>query len=462
MMDVAYRCWRHGERRIAVDEPPDALPFCCRQMASGAQRLVREARAIHGDRFDLSSAVYAGWKTLLSIVCRDHGPFWTIPRTLCSPSDNEERASGGCGDCRSEISSARQARSLEEFVALAKKKHGDRYDYSQVVYVRSDVDVTIICREHGPFDMRPSVHVNRGAHCGDCSNVNRSVAKRLDRDTYIAKARSRHGARFEEFDLIDDPSAFGDERSLIRVWCRRCGVEFSIAKRDFATGRGHGACAMGGFNYAAPALVYEIGLRLGSRDALYWKIGVTNGSIRERMAKDVRALATGRIWLFEQGKDALALEGLLKEHARRVRCINGHAPKLNGGGETELHLEPVVEAARAAAPSSARATIEALMARAQHIAPSEGEEADEDFRVIAEMRAAPHVRRGGKPTVICGFEFPSRVAAAEALGLTGGYVSNLAAAGRLHVLVERVREWLEREARKANSGRDALHGDPTR
>ena len=39
------------------------------------------------------------------------------------------------------------------FIRKALRKHGDRYDYSNVVYMKSDVDVEIICRVkgHEPF-----------------------------------------------------------------------------------------------------------------------------------------------------------------------------------------------------------------------------------------------------------------------------------------------------------------------
>ena len=39
------------------------------------------------------------------------------------------------------------------FIRKALRKHGDRYDYSNVVYMKSDVDVEIICRVEGhePF-----------------------------------------------------------------------------------------------------------------------------------------------------------------------------------------------------------------------------------------------------------------------------------------------------------------------
>ena len=48
------------------------------------------------------------------------------------------------------------------FIRKALRKHGDRYDYSNVVYVKAKIDVEIICRVEGhkPFPMTPTHHLS--------------------------------------------------------------------------------------------------------------------------------------------------------------------------------------------------------------------------------------------------------------------------------------------------------------
>jgi hypothetical protein len=46
--------------------------------------------------------------------------------------------------------------SKETFIEKGIKKHGDKYDYSKVVYVNSRTKVTIICPEYGEFSIRPA------------------------------------------------------------------------------------------------------------------------------------------------------------------------------------------------------------------------------------------------------------------------------------------------------------------
>lgn len=61
-----------------------------------------------------------------------------------------------------------RASTREEFIEKAKKIHGSKYDYSNVVYKGNKIHVEIICPEHGPFWQRPDSHVVRGQGCPFC------------------------------------------------------------------------------------------------------------------------------------------------------------------------------------------------------------------------------------------------------------------------------------------------------
>lgn len=56
----------------------------------------------------------------------------------------------------------------EEFIAKAKVVHGNKYDYSRVVYVDSVTPVTIVCPEHGEFKQQPAMHLSRTG-CPECA-----------------------------------------------------------------------------------------------------------------------------------------------------------------------------------------------------------------------------------------------------------------------------------------------------
>ena len=72
-------------------------------------------------------------------------------------------------------------KTTEEFIKDARKVHGDKYDYSKVEYVKSNIKVCIICSEHGEFEQAPSQHLS-GNGCPKCnlSHLERSVMNYLD------------------------------------------------------------------------------------------------------------------------------------------------------------------------------------------------------------------------------------------------------------------------------------------
>ena len=62
----------------------------------------------------------------------------------------------------------------EEFIARSTAKHGDKYDYSKVVYTNSYTPVIIICKECGlEFKQKPTNHLC-GQGCSRCAKRNRA------------------------------------------------------------------------------------------------------------------------------------------------------------------------------------------------------------------------------------------------------------------------------------------------
>ena len=62
----------------------------------------------------------------------------------------------------------------DEFIARAKQVHGDKYDYSNVVYKNAFSKVKIICPEHGMFEQEANSHL-RGCGCKMCKYHGKKV-----------------------------------------------------------------------------------------------------------------------------------------------------------------------------------------------------------------------------------------------------------------------------------------------
>ena len=74
------------------------------------------------------------------------------------------------------------------FIRKALRKHGDRYDYSNVVYIKAKIDVEIICRVEGhkPFPQTPSDHLS-GRGCRFCAIEKQVKNRAFTTEKFIKK-----------------------------------------------------------------------------------------------------------------------------------------------------------------------------------------------------------------------------------------------------------------------------------
>ena len=56
----------------------------------------------------------------------------------------------------------------DEFINKCHKLHGNKFDYSKTIYVNYRTKVTITCRKHGDFLLRPDNHIRQGQGCWNC------------------------------------------------------------------------------------------------------------------------------------------------------------------------------------------------------------------------------------------------------------------------------------------------------
>ena len=62
----------------------------------------------------------------------------------------------------------RQILTSEQIIESFRKVHGNTYDYSKVIYIKSNEKIEILCPEHGSFFQTPNNHKN-GQRCPKCS-----------------------------------------------------------------------------------------------------------------------------------------------------------------------------------------------------------------------------------------------------------------------------------------------------
>lgn len=84
-----------------------------------------------------------------------------------------------------------------EFIADAKKIHGDKYDYSKVVYRGVYEPVIIGCPIHGDFTKRPYDHLTLKQGCKQCSIEQQANRQRKGVDYFLENAKKTHGDKYD-------------------------------------------------------------------------------------------------------------------------------------------------------------------------------------------------------------------------------------------------------------------------
>jgi hypothetical protein len=125
----------------------------------------------------------------------------------------------------------------EQFVTAAMRKHGNRYDYSQVAYMNSYTKVTIICRTHGSFKQRPDKHLF-GQGCRKCADEFRSALQAADVKHFVAAARKVHGRRY-----IYTGAVYKNRSTPLVIICRKHG-QFRQMPMNHLKGSGCPKCAL--------------------------------------------------------------------------------------------------------------------------------------------------------------------------------------------------------------------------
>lgn len=124
------------------------------KLSKTTEKFIKDARKVHGDKYDYSLVDYKTARTPIKIICPKHGEFIQDP--------NNHLQGVNCPKCEG------RNRTTDEFINDAKEIHGDRYDYSLVDYRGATTKIEIICPKHGVFTQTPHNHL-KGYGCQYCS-----------------------------------------------------------------------------------------------------------------------------------------------------------------------------------------------------------------------------------------------------------------------------------------------------
>ncbi|TCK59262.1 hypothetical protein [Curtobacterium sp. PhB136] len=147
-------------------------------LAARCDAFITAATEAHHGHYDYSRVPeqFVNVKQKVEIGCPVHGFFTQAPQDHKPRTVRGKiRPGHGCPDCSSRRGGADVR--FDFFLAHARTVHGNRYRYDNVTYVGARTPITVVCREHGPYPVRPKNHLE-GEHCPSCGTRQRAKSMR--------------------------------------------------------------------------------------------------------------------------------------------------------------------------------------------------------------------------------------------------------------------------------------------
>ena len=164
---------------------------------------IAKFRKIHGDKYNYSLVTNYNSREKIPIICPEHGLFFQLYNS---------HLRHGCPKCASEATAESRLSDVRNVIGDFVRIHGDTYDYSNVVYKGNKQKVSIICPEHGEFQILPKHHKN-GVGCGKCAGRGFGTEK------HVADFKKVHGDKYD-YSMVD----YQGDASPVSIVCPDHGV----------------------------------------------------------------------------------------------------------------------------------------------------------------------------------------------------------------------------------------------
>lgn len=180
---------------------------------------------VHGETYILDKVVYTGYKNKITLMCPEHGDFdISIGHLL-----NGE----GCPKCRYVKSAAGKRRTIDEVIGLAKKIHGEKYDYSLITEYKNDrIPYPIKCKKHDHiFYQTFNNHIKGKQGCPLCGRERCDTSRKMTFEEYVDLASQVHNGYYKYI-----PDGFDGTGGKIKYVCPKHGLQIQDASNHLHLG----------------------------------------------------------------------------------------------------------------------------------------------------------------------------------------------------------------------------------
>ena len=212
---------------------------------NSCDKFIKQAKEIHGDKYDYSKVKYIRLDRKVCIICKKHGEFWQTPISHL-------RGVSGCNKCN-------LIKKQKAFIEKANEIHNNEYDYSKVNYIKSSKKVCIICKEHGEFWQTPNNHL-KGNKCPKCCGKNKTT------NDFINESCIIHNNKYD-YSKVEYVSA----KTKVCIICPEHG-EFWQTPNKHLQGHGCPHCKMSHLETEIEKLLIDNDIKFEKQKTFKWLI----------------------------------------------------------------------------------------------------------------------------------------------------------------------------------------------
>ena len=194
------------------------------------EEFIEDAKRVHGDKYDYSEIKYTRSETKVKIYCKAcEEYFYQTP--------NNHLAGKGCKKCSIKRSHDKAKLTSEEYIKRAKEVHGDKYDYSKLIYKGLSHKVEIYCKKCNKYFWQSADKHLLGQDC-NCYKIEKIRKKRAStKEEFIRKANIIHKNGFDYSDV-----EYINVNTPVKIKCKKCGKLFLQTPGNHLAGKGCSYC----------------------------------------------------------------------------------------------------------------------------------------------------------------------------------------------------------------------------
>lgn len=178
------------------------------------------------EKYDYSKTVYLTCHEDVEIFCKKHQIyFWQSAITHFKGA--------GCPKCCGRF------KTTEEFIAEARKVHGDKYDYSTIDYRGIKNKIIVTCPTHGAFEISTN-NLLQGRGCYYCGMETIHAKQRKTTEEWIEEVLENNPGNAELFDYSD--TEYFNAKTKVKIFCKKHQTYFMQSPYSHYSGCGCPIC----------------------------------------------------------------------------------------------------------------------------------------------------------------------------------------------------------------------------